>query len=171
MTYKTVLSMKYIPVAYLLLALPSVTGCVPPNGSEGPRPVTRIEWIDLHVMPTAVNLDDVPGPDGLRAQVFLYQLARPEPVTVDGTLEMLLYEGNIPAASLDKHEPFHVWRFDAAELRGMLIRKLGLWGYSMELRWGRRAPTAAAVTLEARYSRPGGKTIHSVPSAIPLGTR
>lgn len=131
-----------------------------------PRPVRQIDRIDLYSLPAAVNMDDIPGPDGLKVRVFLFQLAEPAPVTVTGTLEFLLYDGKVPPARLAEARPIHLWSFQQGELARYLTRSMIGWGYSMPLAWGPDAPTAPIVTLAARYMPPAGKPLYSAPIFI-----
>ena len=62
-----------------------------------PNPVDRVDAINLWaVPPAAINWDDMPGPDGVQVNVFLYQADRAEPVLIKGTLEFVMLEGRRP---------------------------------------------------------------------------
>jgi len=142
-------------------------GCGPGRSLQPPRPAAAVDVVNLRVMPNPVNLDNDPEPDALLAEVFFFKLDEPQPVPVTGTLELLLFEGNVPVGSLGRARPLRVWRFGGDDLRRCLTRDHGLWGYVMQLRWD-MPPAAKHVTLLARYTRPGGGTVVSAPSSIPL---
>jgi hypothetical protein len=150
-----------------LLAALAAGGCGP-SAVQPPRPTTQVQWVRLHVSPSPVNLDETPGPDGLLAQVFFYQARQPEPVTVRGTLEVLLYDGRYSPASQPATAPLHTWTFTGEQLDRRIIRWMGLWGYAFTLPWGADKPTSGAVTVLARYRAGQGEWIQAVPVPIHL---
>jgi hypothetical protein len=156
----------------LCAALLPAVGCQPtPATQQAPQPVARIDAIELRAMPNALNWDEDAGPDGLRAEVFCYRVDRPQPAPVEGMMEFLIYEGRVRRSALGSTEPFHVWRFTAAELRPCLVRRMGLWGYVVQLGWGAHVPSASSVTLVARHVPPQGRPVHSAPISIAMGAQ
>lgn len=155
----------------LLLA---VAGCADqtPVGDRTtpPGPVAQVSQVDLQVVPTAINFDDRPGPDGLRAMVFLYQVysgGKVETVMGDGTLELVLFDGRVEESAILSTAPLHVWKFSSPELRPFARRGMVGWGYGFpQLPWGKDAPTKSVVTLVARFTG-AGRTVYSAPVTIP----
>jgi hypothetical protein len=156
-----------ILTAGLLLAALAAAGCGP-QAILPPRPVSEVQWVRLHVSPSPVNLDETPGPDAIWAQVFFDQARQPEPVTVRGALEILLYDGRYSPTSQPATAPRHTWTFTGEQLDRRIIRWLGLWGYALPLQWGADKPTAGTATLLARYRADQGEWIQSAPVPIPL---
>jgi hypothetical protein len=145
-------------------------------GNAPPAPVAEVDHVSLiSTTPSAIHLDGEPGPDAVNVQVFLFRADKPAAQLVKGTLEFLLYqqERRLSEEALMKlleTEPFHTWRFPGSELiahRGHLSKSL--WGYRMQLRWGRTPPRTKTVLLLARYVSPGGQTVYSAPLLIPTG--
>ncbi len=156
----------------LILVSLAAVGCGPAGlHPDAPRPVARIDAIELRAMPTAVNWDDDPGPDGLRAEVYCYRVDQPEPMPIEGVLEFVLYEGRLRRSELAAAEPILIWRFTDRELSQMLVRRMGLWGYAVQLGWGDRVPQSASVTLVARHRSPEDGLVQSAPISISMGAR
>lgn len=164
--------MQRLTTALLVGVCIAAAGCEPTRVQpDAPDPVARIDAVELRAMPSAVNWDDDPEPDGLRVEVFCYRLDQPEPAPVEGELEFLLYEGRLRAGELASADPLLTWRFTAAELRSVMVRRLGLWGYSLRLAWGDRLPESSSVTLIARHRSPEDRIVRSAPISISMGAR
>jgi len=163
--------MKPLPVLVLLAALVA-GGCAGahdgPANSVPPPAVGPVDKIDLLPSPTALSWDRRPGPDGVGVRVYFYQLAQPQPVTVQGTVELLLFEGPAGADEPAGARPSHVWRLKSEDLRPYLTRSIVGWGYVLRLPWGRRVPTSRSISLVVRYTSPDGKVLHSAPAAISM---
>ena len=160
----------------LLLVVVAAAGCTQSGGRQvrspsltPPNPVDMADRVELWLVPAAaVNWDDDPAPDGVRAQVFLYQAQQPETVLVKGTLELLMYEGRVSRMGLADATPQRVWTFTPQELAACVVRGMVGWGYAVQLEWGRQAPTSAAVTFAVRYAPPTGPRIFSAPAVIAM---
>ena len=139
--------------------------------SRPPEPVTKVDHIDILSMPAALNFDHRPGPDGVRVTVYLYRLDRPEPVTIEGTLELMVYEEKVSPSDLHTREPFHVWRFGPEKLARQLFRGIVGWGYAMDLHWGTRGPRSRTISLVARYLPPEGPDVYSDPVVIAMNVK
>ncbi|MFW6065283.1 MAG: hypothetical protein ACOC9S_00550, partial [Planctomycetota bacterium] len=110
--------MRKLTAVLLAVVCMTATGCERTGvHSHAPGSVARIDAVELRAMPSAVNWDDDPEPDGLRVEVFCYRLDKPEPAPVEGELEFLLYEGRLRAGELGSADPLLTWRFTGAELR------------------------------------------------------
>jgi len=159
--------MKQVVVASLMLlaAVVALAGCGPARKGVSPtppKPVDHADAIDLWaVPPAAINWDDIPGPDGVQVNVFLYLADRAEPVLVKGTLEFTMYEGRRPREGLEAAPPFRTWEFTQQELATSEMRGPAGWGYMMRLGWGKDVPRSAVVTLNVRYLPPKGPPVLS----------
>jgi len=165
---------RSVAISALAVAL-GLSGCAQPQsrsvGDRPPAPSDRADVVTLWAEPPApVNWDDVPGPDGLRGCVYLFQADRALPVTVTGSLEFRLYAGRLTIAAAAKAEPIRVWRFGPDVLPRCLSRGLAGWGYRMVLDWGRDAPNATSLTLVAVYVPPQGPPVASAPISVAMGS-
>lgn len=152
-------------------------GCVQPPPPDKltatpPEPIAGVDHMIVEITPPMpINMDDVPGPDGLQARVYFFQNGRNLPVTVSGNLEMSLYE-EVAAASnssqLTAREPMRTWTFNASELNQRLIRTIIGYGYMVRLNWGSQPPIASKITLVGRYRLPNGQYLLSDPVTIPV---
>jgi len=153
-------------VSFVLAA--ATPGCPQPNAMPPQTP--EVDRIGLLALPTALNWDGRPGPDGVQTIVHLFRPPAPQPVLVSGTLEFLLFEGRVSREELTGAKPFHVWPFTAAQLEPYVRRSVFGWGYALRLPWGPRAPQSSSITLAARYTPPGAKapTVYSAPTTIAM---
>ncbi len=136
---------------------------------------SRADGLHLFGVPTALNLDGVPGPDGFAVRVF-YSLgtrARGIPIS-NGTLEILMFDGAlgdgfIGGTAAAPAAPLRVWPFTAPALKEFSTStSLGI-GYQLVLRWGQNRPTKEHFTVVARYRPPNGPVLLSTPSSISTG--
>jgi hypothetical protein len=169
--------MRRVVLCSLILAAAIMGGCGSMRKGVSPtppKPVDRAIAIDLWaVPPAAINWDDVPGPDGVQVNVFLYQADRAEPVLVKGTIEFTMFEGRRPREGLEAAQPLRQWKYTEQELATREIRGPAGWGYAAQLGWGKDVPKSAVVTLLVRYLPPQGPPVSSAPVviAIPTGSR
>jgi len=155
-------------------ALTATAGCQNPGRVRvhdwPPRPVDRFDEIGLRLMlPAPANWDDRPGPDGFQVQINFFQIDEPLSVTVKGSLELVLYEGHVPAPRLASAKPIHTWPFSGVELAGFAGKSAFGWGYAMRLAWHDRPPEGKVATLIARYRSRDGNVKISSPLYVPLG--
>ena len=124
---------------------------------------------DLHLfgVPVALNLDGVPGPDGIGVRIYASGPGIARGVAIrQGTLEVVLFEGVVDAGAIGTTQPLKVWSFDAPALKPLVAEtSLGL-GYQLALRWGAERPTDTVVTVVARYRSPAGAVIYSTSNTI-----
>lgn len=156
----------------LMVAATVLGGCGPARrgvSQTPPKPVDRVDAIDLWaVPPAAINWDDMPGPDGIQVNVFLYQADRAEPVLIKGTVEFIMYEGRRPREGLETTTPFRTWKYTEQELATREMRGPAGWGYAAQLGWGNDVPKSAVITLMVRYLPPQGPSVSSMPIVIPI---
>lgn len=163
-------------VVACVLAATAASGCTGAGEvrvpSRPPRPVEDVDEIIVQLTPpTAVNWDNLPGPDGLQAQIHFFRLDEDLAVTIAGTLEMALYEGRAGPREIEREPPLHVWKYEGDGLRRRLAKTLVGWGYGVRLGWGDRCPKSGSVTLLARYHSPSGGTKTSETIHVPLGPK
>jgi hypothetical protein len=122
-----------------------------------PVAVARAEDMLLMLSPpTPMNWNAEPGPDGLQLQVLLFQRGRAAPVLVDGTLEFLLFEGNVAAEKVRQTKPVKTWQFSGDQLKVFQARLRAGWGYGLRLGWGPDKPSGSIITLFAQYTSESG---------------
>jgi hypothetical protein len=166
--------MTRVAIGSLMLVIVAAVlgGCGPARrgvSQTPPNPVDRVDAINLWaVPPAAINWDDVPGPDGIQVNVFLYQADRAEPVLIKGTIEFVMYEGRRPRDGPETVKPLRTWQFTEQELGTHEMRGPAGWGYAVQLGWGKDVPKSAVVTLLVRYLPPKGPPVSSEPIVIPI---
>lgn len=126
-------------------------------------------------MPLALNLDDVPGPDGFAVRIFYSRTTRARGIPItSGTVEILMFDGVLMDAALGGTAaalpvPLRVWPFTAEQLKPFSTRtSLGI-GYQFVLRWDDKKPTGDHLTVVARYLPSRGPALLSTPSSISTG--
>src|SRR4051812_30316186 len=99
---------KPLWAAAFLLAL---AGCgSTPGGGRGVEGASRVDHVELMALPTAVNINDTPGADGLQVRVYLFQLSQPQAVLLGrGNLDFLLFEGHVGRAEVPRTRPIQIW--------------------------------------------------------------
>ncbi|HWH71398.1 MAG TPA: hypothetical protein VNT26_18630, partial [Candidatus Sulfotelmatobacter sp.] len=85
-----------------------------------------------------------------------------------GRLEVLLFDRPAVGLSPKTQQPLKVWSFQPAELAP--FRSVTMMGtcYQLELRWDQERPKGTVLTVLARYHKPDGSEIYSMPATIPL---
>ncbi len=168
--------MRTLLAALLLCGASILCGCPPGQQTVGPAPpapVDAVDSVNLWVRPTAMNWDDRPGPDGVQVQVYFFRRDAEHklPLTVSGSVDMILYEGNVKRSEMSAAKPFHTWRFSPAQMKGFLSRGMAGWCYTLTLPWGATAPQADTVTLTAKYTAPAGAALYAAPASISMGPK
>jgi hypothetical protein len=165
--------MRAAATSLVLAAGLLAAGCADESGRRTvsptpPRPLDRADALELWASPpAAVNWDDTPGPDGVQVRLYAFQVARPQPVMLSGTLEFRMYAGRVARGDTDA-EPFKVWQFTGEDLAVRRFRSLVGWGYAARLGWGGSRPDAAVVTVQAVYRPPDGPEVASAPASIAM---
>ena len=148
-------------------------GCVSDKKSLPPIPPVvpgTIEQIHMLTSPFAVNLDGVPGPDGIAAKVYAGSQNQPRFFPIEsGTLEILMFDGWVSDLSASASIPLRVWKFTAEELKAYELPSAVGTGYQLALPWGDKRPTKTRLTVVARYTSAKGAAIYSSPSIIAMG--
>lgn len=152
--------------AILALCL-GLAGCASTDGARQGPPVEKIILLSA---PAAVDLDQLPGADGIAIRIYASnrQTAKTIPVTA-GTLEILMHDGVAIAGDLKSLKPLKTWSLTAAELRPYARSTTFGVCYSLLLSWGDARPTKPSITVLALYRSPQGPGFYSGPSTITVG--
>ena len=103
-------------LAVLCAGLLSICGGC--TGTGGRRGAAKIESLHLLSVPTAVNFDNVPGPDGFAVRLFAKGSTSAKGVPLPGgVLELAMYDGVYADGMSPAPEPLRTWRFTGAELK------------------------------------------------------
>jgi len=124
--------------------------------------------------PVALNLDGLPGDDGVR--MYLFCESGKNSARANGSLEMLLYEYTNftvgkSAADLTMTIPRGKWTYSAETLKTFATKEMyNVPGYKIGLLWDDRTkPRSKRVMVVARYICPSGKVILSSPANFSMG--
>jgi len=152
---------------FCLVALSALlsAGCASTGGTTS----SGIDQIHLFGLPSALNLDNVPGPDAFSIRIFASSAAKARGVAiVQGTLDIVLYDGAFAAGQAIAVPPLRTWSFSPQQLKALANEnRLGT-GYEFTLPWAGTPPRRNRVTVLARYRPPGRPPVVSGPSAITL---
>lgn len=154
--------------AAILAVLPP--GCSSPASSKGGSPVVRtVERLDMLLTPVALDLDGRPGADGFGVRIYASnrKSAFGNPI-VEGTLEIVMYDGTVRTDELAGATPLRAWRYPAAELKVHSQKTSIGTGYRFGLAWGGQMPRGDRITVVARYEASDGFVVVSAPGAITL---
>lgn len=83
------MSMRVLAISAVCLV--ALCGCGGPGESGGPEPLAQVDAVHLMMpMQAAVDLDGLPGYDGLLTAVLFTREDRDKPVAVNGTLVLMM---------------------------------------------------------------------------------
>jgi hypothetical protein len=154
-------------VALLLLA------CVSDKPPRKPFPsVTTgpVDQIQILAAPFAVDLDGLPGPDGIAVKFYALSAQQPGAVPVQsGTLEVFMYDGLVGEQPAFTNAPLHTWKLSAEQLKPFEVRSAVGAAYQLSLPWGKDRPTKSRVTVLARYTVADRPIRSSSTSVISVG--
>ena len=131
----------------------------PPSG-----PITELHILAL---PTALNLDDRPGPDAAAVKVYaIPQGSARAGLIREGTLEVLAYPGTLDLTQ-ELPAPFHTWTFTPADLVPFRFEAALGTGYNLVLSCAPKAFPNERLTLVGRYLlRPDARPVYSPPNVV-----
>ncbi len=141
-------------------------------GCDQPMKVSAIDHMDIQTPPVCRSFDADTTPDGLQARVFFYGRSLDKKVVTvspEGTLTIMLFDGNRKHADLNALQPLKVWEFDDMRLENHRSRWMGLWCYLFNLHWGDARPREGMVTVRINFTEKTGRTIFSEPQTILSG--
>lgn len=167
--------MKFQRFIILVAAGVALAGCatsMPRRSASARSAQTPIDELNLLAMPVALNLDAVPGVDGVAIQV--YAVARNQPKTQpirDGMLDVLMYDGLLKEIIPDSNQYRHVWNFAADQLKAYAAGTAIGVSYRLTLNWGMDRPRDDKITLIVRYRPVQGEAVYSAPSSIAVPGR
>jgi hypothetical protein len=143
-------------------------GCASSTGESK----AAIDQLHLLVTSVALNVDDKPGPDGVGVRVYASRHERAEALPIaSGTLEILMFDGNIPPEQLPSHRPLHTWSYPAEKLKPYIQKTTIGISYRFAALWGEDKPTADRATFVARHTGSNAKQIYSAPSSVQLSLK
>lgn len=131
---------------------------------------SHISELHLFGLPSAVDLDGRPGPDGITVRIFASTATEPRGVPIrSGTLEILLFDGPLPPGQPLPSKPLHVWSLTPQQLLPLASEsKLGT-GYQLTLPWTGTPPTRASVSVIARHTTSASaRPVFSGPASISM---
>lgn len=144
------------------------------SGSGTGTGSSRAGVSELHLFgnPVGMNLDGIPGPDGIGVRVFASSSGKAKGVAItQGTLEILMFDGVPSATDTNAPVPSKTWSFNPSELRAyMATTSLGI-GYQFALPWGEQRPKQSRVTVLARLILPKGQVLSSDSSSISVAVK
>ncbi len=146
----------------LLAALPALPGCKSTPLGTG----SNIVQLNLITVPVALNLDGLPGPDGISIRVYASAKDNPKQVAIKkGTLEVILFDGPFqrqgPPPSVLKQFTFAAEDLRRAEFTAEIGK-----GYQLALAWGTNVPTHRVISVAVRHTAPDGTIATSRPSSV-----
>ena len=133
---------------------------------------STIDQLHLLVTSVALNVDDKPGPDGVGVRIYASRRERAEALPIaSGTLDILMFDGNLPLDQLRSAQPRHTWSYPAEKLKPYIQKTTVGISYRFAALWGEDKPTADRVTFVARHTSPNAKQIYSAPSSVQLSLK
>ncbi|MCX6928703.1 MAG: hypothetical protein NT154_36645 [Verrucomicrobia bacterium] len=153
-----------------------LAGCMGPSSAARPSPrgttasaSSRVDEINLVALPVPVNLESMPGVDGIVLKIYgaSYKHPRTQPIH-SGVLEVLMWDGLVRGSADETNRCRHIWTFTAQELPGYAFTTTVGTGYFFQLGWGKDKPQGDKITLVARYQPAQGQAVYSVPSYIAI---
>jgi hypothetical protein len=162
--WQRVLRESFVGTALLLTTL--AMGCA--TGGRG----GAVAELHLFGVPVALNLDGVPGPDGIGVRIYASTSDVARGVEIrQGVLEVLMFEGAVGADEVRLRQPRKVWSLGADALKVFTAdTSLGV-GYQLALRWENAAPRTPVATVVARYRGTGGKEFWSASNTISVALK
>ena len=159
----------------LLVAVGGCNTSMTPS-DQSPAPAGHVDHVQLFVLPTAINMDDVPGPDGISIEIMFFQLSQGadgkvvnKTVPISGCVEVVMFDGQVRAGDIATASPLKVWRFAPGQIGPYLNRSALGYYYAMALPWGKNEPKATSVTVIVRYQPPNEQPMYSESLAVAVG--
>ena len=153
----------------------AVLGCQ----SAGRKPASpsvspRGEITEIHLLssPAAVNFEAAGGAAGFAVRIYASNPSSPKTVPIRaGTLEILMFDGAVPARALSQAKPLRVWSYPAGSLQAHArTSPVGI-SYPLTALWGEAKPAQDRITVAACYTAPQGTKIYSAAAIIFVSTR
>jgi hypothetical protein len=145
---------------------PFGSGCATSGGGD---PIAEVH---LFGVPVALNLDGVPGPDGIGVRIYASAPGVARGVEIQrGALEVLMFEGAVGELESRTRQPHKLWSFAGPALKAFEAETaLGV-GYQLALRWDKNPPRTRFVTVVARYRGAGGAELWSAPNTVSVAAK
>lgn len=158
-----------LPAVVLVgLALSLLAGCAGRATSGGRRAL--ITQLNVMVAPALLDIDAIPGPDGVGVKLHAFSPTSPKSVAIrEGWLEFLVYDRE--GVLEEPPRPFHQWSFQADELGAHRSEAAIGMVYDFLLTWTPKTLSSSRIAVVARYHPPQGPPVTSAPSAITTGNQ
>jgi len=113
------------------------------------------------------NLDEKPGPDGLKARIYALRNLTPKAVPISkGILEVIIYDGD--SNRNQKDTPRQVWSYSGAVLDRQMIQTSIGYGYDFTLIIDKTTPLPSKLSVMARLTQNDGASISAKPVSISI---
>jgi hypothetical protein len=130
---------------------------------------SRLDEINLVALPVPINLESLPGIDGIVVKIYGVNYKHPRTQPIDsGTLEILMYDGLVRGSADETNQCRHIWTFTAQELQAYAFTTTVGTGYFFRLGWGKDKPQRDKITVVARYQPRQGQAVYCAPSYIAI---
>ena len=147
-------------------------GCATGNGGSPGGRKEAIEALHLFGLPVAVNMDAVPGPDGVAVRVYASSRKSAAGLPISsGRLEILMFDGVLKEKAVSEPPPLRTWSYPADQLKKQRTKTSLGTGYIFALQWGETRPVHSHISIIVRYVSRNGAIIQSAPSTISLGVK
>jgi len=157
--------LKVPGVAVFVAAAIGMCGCKAPVGGAKSGD-ERIAQVNLITVPVALDMDGVPGVDGIALKLYGNNPKEPKAIRIrEGTIEFLLFDGTFHGRT-SPPPVLRTFTFAASQLRLHEFRSTLGYGYDFTLRWGTNIPTQRIMSVGARYTGVDGRVVTSRPSSV-----
>jgi hypothetical protein len=130
---------------------------------------SRVDEINLVALPVPVNLEAMPGIDGIVLKIYPVSDKHPRTQPIhSGVLDVIMWDGLVRGTAEEVSRCRHIWTFSAQELQGYAFTTTVGTGYFFQLGWGKDKPQGDKITVVARYQPAKGQALYSAPSYIPI---
>lgn len=153
-----------------LAALLVLTGCAA-AGSAGRGSAQGSEVRELRVLtsPAPVVIGEGTQPNGVWTQVYALGSGGSRGIELPpGTLELLLFDGQIRRDDEDPSEPYVHIRHRSDAIASAASRAVAGVRYTLPVRWGDRRPDSGVMTLVVRFTPDGGEPVSSSAVSVRL---
>ena len=146
--------------------------CLAAGCATGPGRQSGIDALHVFSAPVAIDLDGLPGPDGFGLTLYASKAARTKGVPITrGRLEILMFDGVLPADAPTDAQPRRTWTFTTADLKKHAFRSSLGTGYRFTPRWADTPPLGNNITILTRLVSSPQTSVQSAPTTIAVTTK
>ncbi len=140
-----------------------LSGCSSTAGNASSTKAIR--QITLIAAPVALDLDGIPGPEGVGIKMHAFTAGSPKSVAIrEGYVELFAYDRR--GVLEQPPRPFHQWTFEVSDLEVVRSDAVLGPGYDLLLDWRPKVVVSSRIAVVARYHPPNGPPVTSAPSAV-----